>query len=140
MWLTYRLINLVKLTIAQFLNRVYYYYNADGLSAFYERTEMSIFEMLFKTEKQMAKRKSTNLNKVKNQTSFLEKHLRGTGRTISVAQAQANYGIAKLTARISELRSAGLVVKTIVNSSGNTAYRMSARDVNGSRAKMFTAN
>jgi phosphoribosylformylglycinamidine (FGAM) synthase-like amidotransferase family enzyme len=101
---------------------------------------MSIFEMLFKTEKQMAKRKSTNLNKVKNQTSFLEKHLRGTGRTISVAQAQANYGIAKLTARISELRSAGLVVKTITNTSGNTAYKISARDVNGSRAKMFTAN
>jgi phosphoribosyl-dephospho-CoA transferase len=140
MWLTYRLINLVKLTIAQFLNRVYYYYNADGLSAFYERTEMSIFEMLFKTEKQMAKRKSTNLNKVKNQTSFLEKHLRGTGRTISVAQAQANYGIEKLTARISELRSAGLNIQTVVNSSGNTAYRMSARDVNGSRAKMFTSN
>ncbi len=85
----------------------------------------------------MAKRKSTNLNKVKNQTSFLEKHLRGTGRTISVAQAQANYGIEKLTARISELRAAGLQVKTITNTSGNTAYRISARDVNGSRAKMF---
>jgi len=99
---------------------------------------MSIFEMLFTTEKQvMAKRNSTNLNKVKNQASFLEKHLRGTGRTISVAQAQANYGIAKLTARISELRAAGLVVKTVKNSSGNTAYRISARDVNGSRAKMF---
>jgi phosphoribosylformylglycinamidine (FGAM) synthase-like amidotransferase family enzyme len=139
MWLTYRLINLVKLTIAQFLNRVYYYYNADGLSAFYERTEMSIFSLFTKTEKQMAKR-TTNLNKVKNQASFLEKHLRGTGRTISVAQAQANYGIAKLTARISELRAAGLVVKTITNTSGNTAYKISARDVNGSRAKMFTAN
>ena len=110
---------------------------ADGLSAFYERTEMSILSLFSKTEKQMAKRKSTNLNKVKNQASFLEKHLRGTGRTISVAQAQANYGITKLTARISELRSAGLVVKTVKNSTGNTAYRISARDVNGSRAKMF---
>jgi Fic family protein len=119
---------------------VYYNINADGLSAFYERAEMSIFSLFSKTEKQvMAKRKSTNLNKVKNQTSFLEKHLRGTGRTISVAQAQANYGIAKLTARISELRSAGLVVKTVKNTSGNTAYRISARDVNGSRAKVFTA-
>jgi hypothetical protein len=128
---------LVKLIIAQFLNRVYYNVNADGLSAFYERAEMSIFS-LFKTEKQvMAKRNSTNLNKVKNQASFLEKHLRGTGRTISVAQAKANYGIEKLTARISELRAAGLNIQTVVNSSGNTAYRMSARDVNGSRAKMF---
>ena len=127
---------MVKLVVAQFLNRVYYNNNADGLSAFYERTEMSIFS-LFKTEKQMAKRKSTNLNKVKNQASFLEKHLRGTGRTISVAQAQANYGIEKLTARISELRAAGLNVKTITNTSGNTAYKISARDLNGSRAMMF---
>ena len=111
---------------------------ADGLSAFYERTEMSIFGLIKQTEKLvMAKRKSTNLAKVKNQVSFLEKHLRGTGRTISVAQAEANYGIAKLTARISEMRSAGLVVKTVKNSTGNTAYRISARDVNGSRARMF---
>jgi hypothetical protein len=129
---------LVKLVVAQFLNRVYYYYNADGLSAFYERTEMSIFEMLFKTEKlAMAKRKSTNLVKVKNQVSFLERYLRGTNKTLSIAQAQANYGIEKLTARISELRAAGLNVKTITNTSGNTAYKISARDLNGSRAKMF---
>ena len=85
----------------------------------------------------MAKRKSTNLVKVKNQVSFLERYLRGTNKTLSVAQAQANYGIEKLTARISELRAAGLNVKTVTNSSGNTAYKISARDVNGSRAKMF---
>ena len=85
----------------------------------------------------MAKRKSTNLVKVKNQVSFLERYLRGTNKTLSVAQAQANYGIAKLTARIAEMRSAGLNVKTITNTSGNTAYRISARDLNGSRAKMF---
>jgi hypothetical protein len=30
-----------------------------------------------------------------------------------------------------------LNVKTITNTSGNTAYRISARDLNGSRAKMF---
>jgi hypothetical protein len=98
---------------------------------------MSIFEMLFKTENQMAKRKSTNLVKVKNQVSFLERYLRGTNKTLSIAQAQANYGIEKLTARISELRAAGLNVKTITNTSGNTAYKISARDLNGSRAKMF---
>lgn len=110
---------------------------ADGLSAFYERTEMSILS-LFSTEKLvMAKRKSTNLVKVKNQVSFLERYLRGTNKTLSVAQAQANYGIEKLTARIAEMRAAGLNVKTITNTSGNTAYRISARDLNGSRAKMF---
>jgi hypothetical protein len=111
---------------------------ADGLSAFYERTEMSILSLFSKTEKLvMAKRKSTNLVKVKNQVSFLERYLRGTNKTLSVAQAQANYGIEKLTARISELRAAGLNVKTITNTSGNTAYKISARDLNGSRAKMF---
>jgi len=99
---------------------------------------MSILNLFSKTEKLvMAKRKSTNLVKVKNQVSFLERYLRGTNKTLSVAQAQANYGIAKLTARISELRAAGLNVKTITNTSGNTAYRISSRDLNGSRAKMF---
>jgi hypothetical protein len=117
---------------------VYNIHIADGLSAFYERTEMSILSLFSKTEKLvMAKRKSTNLVKVKNQVSFLERYLRGTNKTLSVAQAQANYGIEKLTARISELRAAGLNVKTITNTSGNTAYRISARDINGSRAKMF---
>ena len=111
---------------------------ADGLSAFYERTEMSILSLFSKTEKLvMSKRKSTNLVKVKNQVSFLERYLRGTNKTLSIAQAQANYGIEKLTARISELRAAGLNVKTITNTSGNTAYKISARDLNGSRAKMF---
>jgi hypothetical protein len=99
---------------------------------------MSILSLFSKTEKLvMAKRKSTNLVKVKNQASFLERYLRGTNRTLSVAQAQANYGIAKLTARISELRAAGLNVKTITNTSGNTAYKISARDLTGSRAMMF---
>ena len=98
---------------------------------------MSILSLFSKTEKQMSKRKSTNLVKVKNQVSFLERYLRGTNKTLSIAQAQANYGIAKLTARISELRAAGLNVKTITNTSGNTAYKISARDLNGSRAKMF---
>jgi len=98
---------------------------------------MSILNLLFKTENQMAKRNTINLHKVKNQKSFLETYLRGTNRTISVSQAKANYGIEKLTARIAELRAAGLNVQTVVNSSGNTAYRMSARDLTGSRAKMF---
>lgn len=78
-----------------------------------------------------------NLAKVKNQKAFLEKYLRGTGRTLSVDQARANYGIEKLSARISELRDAGLVVYTEVNSKGNTAYRMVSRDVHGSRAIKF---
>ena len=86
----------------------------------------------------MARTKRTsNLNKVKNQKAFLETYLRGTGRTLSAAQASANYGIAQLPARIYEMKQAGLVVKTVTNTSGNTAYKIVARDVTGSRARVF---
>ena len=78
----------------------------------------------------------TNLNKIKNQKAFLETYLRGTGRTLSNAQAVANYGIMQLPARMSELRSAGLVVKTTTNTAGNTAYKVVARDVSVSRSKI----
>ena len=75
-----------------------------------------------------------NLNKVKNQNAFLVSYLRGTGRTITAAQAEANYGIMNLRARMSELRAAGLKVSVVETTSGKTAYKVSARDVNGSRA------
>lgn len=83
-------------------------------------------------------RKTTNLHKVRNQKSFIETYLRGTGRTLSADQARANYGIAQLPARIYEMKAAGLVVKTVKNTSGNTAYKMTARDITGSRAKVFS--
>jgi hypothetical protein len=82
-------------------------------------------------------KKVANLNKVKNQKAFLETYLRGTGKTLSAVQAKANYGIAQLPARIYEMKQAGLVVKTLTNTSGNTAYRIVARDVSGSRSKIF---
>lgn len=68
------------------------------------------------------------------QNEFLEGHLRGTGRTISAAQARATFGIQNLRARISELRSVGLRVNTTINSAGRTAYSISARDILGSRS------
>lgn len=71
------------------------------------------------------------------QKSFLEQHLRGTERRLSQPQAEAIYGIKNLRARISEMRDAGLVIRTEVNSEGNAAYRMSSRDCFGSRAKLF---
>ena len=83
------------------------------------------------------KKPVANLNKIKNQKAFLETYLRGTGRTLSKEQAVANYGIQQLPARIYELKSAGMVVKTVKNTSGNTAYKVVARDVNGSRSKVF---
>lgn len=82
-------------------------------------------------------KKVTNLNKVKNQKGFIETYLRGTGRSLSPAQAKANYGIAQLPARVHEMKAAGLVVKSVKNTSGKTAYKMTARDVNGSRSKVF---
>lgn len=68
------------------------------------------------------------------QNEFLEGHLRGTGRTISAAQAKATFGVQNLRARMSELRSVGLRVNTTINTAGRTAYSISARDVTGSRA------
>ena len=70
------------------------------------------------------KKPVANLNKIKNQKAFLETYLRGTGRTLSKEQAVANYGIQQLPARIYELKSAGMVVKTVKNTSGNTAYKV----------------
>lgn len=69
------------------------------------------------------------------QNQFLEQFLRGTGRTISSRQAEATYGIKNISARMSELRSAGLKVKSTKNTAGRTAYTISARDVTGSRAR-----
>jgi hypothetical protein len=38
---------------------------------------------------------------------------------------------------MSELREAGLVVKTAKATTGKTKYSVTARDINGSRAKVF---
>jgi len=85
----------------------------------------------------MKSTKSVNLHKVAKQSTFLEKYLRGTNKTLSSAQAAANYGIMNLRARMSEFRSAGLRVVTVTNTNGKTAYRVSARNTSGSRAKQF---
>lgn len=71
------------------------------------------------------------------QKQFLEGYLRGTGRTLSAAQARATYGIQNLRARMSELRSAGMIVRRDRNTEGRARYAVSARDVDGSRAKIF---
>lgn len=78
-----------------------------------------------------------NLAKVKGQNKFLENYLRGTGKTLSTAQALANYGIKRMAARVYDLRAAGLNVKTIRRPGATAMYRISARDMTGSRAKVF---
>ena len=80
----------------------------------------------------------SNLAKVTNQVAYLETYLRGTNKTLSQAQAKANYGILNLSARMSEFRKCGLNVKTDVNTAGNTVYAVTARDTKGSRARIFS--
>ena len=72
-----------------------------------------------------------------NHTAFLESYLRGTGKTLTAADAAARFGIKNLSARMSELKAAGLNVKTDTATTGKTRYAMTARDVTGSRAKVF---
>ena len=71
------------------------------------------------------------------QNAFLEQHLRGTGREITAAQAEATYGIKNLRARVCEMRQAGLNVFSRKNYRGAASYRVVARDANGSRSKVF---
>jgi hypothetical protein len=71
------------------------------------------------------------------QKEFLEQYLRGTGRALSSAQANATYGIKNLRARISEMRQAGLRVHRSTNTEGRSAYSISSRDVSGSRGHRF---
>jgi hypothetical protein len=82
--------------------------------------------------------KAPNLGKVTNQVAFLENYLRGTGKTLSAAQAKANYGIGNLAARMSEFRKCGLNVKTDINTTGKTVYAVTARDINGKRSRIFS--
>jgi hypothetical protein len=72
------------------------------------------------------------------QVAFLESYLRGTGREISAAQAQATYGIRNLSARISELRAAGLRVRKSVNTVGSTTYAVSRRDVFNDQSRLYS--
>tara|TARA_B110000503_G_scaffold126716_1_gene195627 strand:+ start:99 stop:347 length:249 start_codon:yes stop_codon:yes gene_type:complete len=72
-----------------------------------------------------------------SQTTFLEGYLRGTGKELTEADAKARFGIQNLRARMTDLRNAGLVVRTDVATTGKTKYSVSARDVAGSRSKVF---
>lgn len=71
------------------------------------------------------------------QVSFLESHLRGTGRQMSAAQAQSTYGILNMRARMSDMRNAGLRVRTSTNTEGRTAYSVSRRDIAGYQGRVF---
>jgi len=67
------------------------------------------------------------------QLTFLHDYLRGTNRSLTSRQAESLYGIRNLRARITDLRRAGLRVRTQKNTEGYTRYSVSARDIYGSR-------
>lgn len=71
------------------------------------------------------------------QKQFLEQYLRGTDRSLTSRQADSLFGIKNLRARITELRQSGLVVRKDRTQDGLTKYMVSARDLSGSRARMF---
>lgn len=71
------------------------------------------------------------------QNKFLETYLRGTNRSLSAPQARETFGIMNLRSRMSELRQAGLVVRTNVNTSGRTTYAISRRDVFRKQYKLY---
>jgi hypothetical protein len=73
-----------------------------------------------------------------NQTAFLENYLRGTGKTLTAADAKARFGIKNLSARMSDLRNVGLTVRVDTATSGKARYAVSARDGIGSRGKLFS--
>jgi len=56
---------------------------------------------------------------------------------LTAADAKARFGIEQLPARMSEFRDAGLVVRVTKATTGKAKYAVSARDVRGSRAKVF---
>ncbi|NBV28421.1 hypothetical protein EBS02_05315 [bacterium] len=63
----------------------------------------------------------------KTQKELLISYLRGTGRGISAAQANAMFGVKNLRARMSELRQEGFTVRKDTNKEGNTTYFVSRR-------------
>ena len=76
----------------------------------------------------------TKINSTQN--AFLHDYLRGTGRTLTAKQAESLFGIQNLSARMSELRQAGLQVRVDSTEDGRAKYAISVRDVHGSKASM----
>lgn len=71
------------------------------------------------------------------QNQFLESYLRGTDRSLTSRQADSLFGIKNLRARMTEMRQSGLVIRKAKTQEGLTKYMVSARDVIGSRSRVF---
>jgi hypothetical protein len=77
------------------------------------------------------------VNGAKTQLQFLQKYLRGTNISLTASEASALFGIKKLQARLHECMKKGLKVRSYATGKGRElAYKVSARDLTGSRAKL----
>ena len=77
------------------------------------------------------------VNGATTQLQFLHDYLRGTDTTLTAKEAAEKFDIKKLSARLHELVQAGLKVRATRTGCGNElAYKVSARDLTGSRAKL----
>lgn len=75
----------------------------------------------------------TNTKKTLSQPARVERFLRGTGRRLTVDQAETQMKIASFSSVVNRLRRAGLTV--IREDDGE--YRISSRDVRGGRSYVF---
>lgn len=72
-----------------------------------------------------------------SQKALIERYLRGKNRTLTEAQARQLFGVKNLRARMTEMRKAGLRVRTVKDELGVTAYAVSARSADGHRKFIF---
>lgn len=71
------------------------------------------------------------------QNAKIEKYLRGTNRSLTVAQARSKFKIGSLTKRISEMRKAGLKVNSNRVLNGKAKYTIELKDKRGSTKMKF---
>jgi hypothetical protein len=77
------------------------------------------------------------VNGATTQLQFLQDHMRGTGVSLTAAEASTMFDIKKLGARLHQLVKAGLKVRSVATGKGRElSYKVSARDLTGSRAKL----
>jgi len=77
------------------------------------------------------------VNGATTQLQFLHDYLRGTDVALTAKEASDKFDIKKLGARLHELVKAGLKVRSVPTGCGRElAYKVSARDLTGSRKKL----
>jgi hypothetical protein len=77
------------------------------------------------------------VNGAETQLEFLQDLMRGTNVALTAKEARNTYDIQQFGARLHQLKKAGLKVRSFATGCGRElAYKVSARDLTGSRAKL----